>query len=391
MNTSYVIATNVVSPLGFTTDENFANVQAQKTGLGFQRFDFASDIFCVSQFNEKALNEQFNQFSGIGGDFSKLEKMCILSVADALKQTHHNCLGKDSMLIFCSTKGNIHLLEQIVKNQSFDPAILLTKTAQRIADFLGFDNTPMVVSNACVSGTQGILIGKRLIHAGLYKNVIIVGGDLVSKFTVSGFKAFNALSGEPCKPFDQNRKGVNLGEGAATIILSKESPKNQEDIMVKSGFSSNDATHISAPSRVGAGLLKAIQKISEKDSLEDIDFVSAHGTATLYNDDMESQALARADLNYVPIHSLKGYFGHTLGAAGVLESVIGIASLRHNQTVISKGFENQGTIQQLNPIRSIEQKQLRGFFLFCCTSKQTVNKYSLFGKYPKFTSNKPPK
>ena len=95
--------------------------------------------------------------------------------------------------------------------------------------------------------------------------------------------------------------------------------------------------------------------------LEDIDFVSAHGTATRYNDDMESQALARADLNFVPIHSLKGYFGHTLGAAGVLESVMGIASLQHNQTIISKGFEVSGTVQKLNPIKSVENKPLRSF------------------------------
>ena len=361
MNTSYVIATNVVSPLGFTTNENFRNVQAQKTGLKFRSFDFTSDTFCVSQLDESALNEQFIQFSGVEGDFSKLEKMCILSVADALKNTNHNCLGKDSILIFCSTKGNIHLLEKIVNSQTFDPTILLSKTAQRIANFLGFDNVPMVVSNACVSGTQGILIGKRLIHAGLYKNVVIVGGDLISKFTVSGFKAFNALSSEPCKPFDQFRKGVNLGEGAATMILSSEACRNQENIVVKTGFSTNDATHISAPSRVGTGLLKAIQKISEKENLEVIDFVSAHGTATLYNDDMESQALARADLNYVPIHSLKGYFGHTLGAAGVVESVMGVASLKYNQTIVSKGFENQGTVQMLNPIRSIENKNLKTF------------------------------
>jgi 3-oxoacyl-[acyl-carrier-protein] synthase I len=361
MNSSYVIATNVVSPLGFTADENFANIQAQNTGLKFKNFDFSDDQFCVSQLDEAVLNKQFKDFSGIETDFTKLEKMCILSVADALKQTNHNCLGKDSVLIFCSTKGNIHLLEQMVENQTNDTSILLSKTAQKIADFLGFDNTPLVISNACVSGTQGILIGKRLVHAGLYNNVVVVGGDVVSKFTVSGFKVLNALSGEFCKPFDQNRKGVNLGEGAATIILSNQAPDNQENIVVKNGFSSNDATHISAPSRVGEGLLKAIKKISENNDLTNIDFISAHGTATLYNDDMESQALQRANLNNVPLHSLKGYFGHTLGAAGVIESVMGIASLRHNQTIVSRGFDNSGTVQMLNPIKKITHRNLKTF------------------------------
>lgn len=363
MNTSYVIATNVVSPLGFTTEENFANIQIQKTGLSLQRFDFSDTPFCTSHINETILDETFRQFVGIDTDFTKLEKMCILSIADALKQTQHNCLERDSLLIFCSTKGNIHLLEKMIDSQRADTNTdwMLSKTAQRIAEFLGFDNLPMVISNACVSGTQGILMAQRLIHGGFYKNVVVVGADLVSKFTISGFNAFNALSNEPCKPFDQNRKGVNLGEGAATIILSNQPANNQEDIVIKTGFSSNDATHISAPSREGEGLLKSIQKISNTFKLEEIDFVSAHGTATLYNDDMESQALTKAHINHVPIHSLKGYFGHTLGAAGIVESVMGITSLKHNQTIISKGFDSPGTVQVLNPIKTIVKQNLRTF------------------------------
>jgi 3-oxoacyl-[acyl-carrier-protein] synthase I len=361
MKNTYVIATNVVSPIGFNTEDNFEQIQSQQSGLKFHAFDFSTETFCVSQINESVVNHHFKALAGIEDGYRKLDKMCILSVVDALKQSPHNCLGKDSILIFCSTKGNIDLLENIVKNQAFDTGLLLSETANRIAEFLGFENKPIVVSNACVSGTQGILIGKRFIDAGMYKNVVVLGADLVSKFTVSGFRAFNALSNEPCKPFDENRKGVNLGEGAATVILSSQSNEKQEQIIVKGGYSSNDATHISAPSRTGEGLLKAIQKISKVSNLEDVDFISAHGTATRYNDDMESQALARADLNYVPIHSLKGYFGHTLGAAGVLESVMGIASLRHNQTIISKGFEASGTVQTLNPIQVIENKTLRSF------------------------------
>jgi 3-oxoacyl-[acyl-carrier-protein] synthase I len=350
-----------VSPLGFNTEDNFQQIQSQKSGLNFRIFDFSVEPFCVSQINEDAVNQQFKDFSGIEDGYTKLEKMGILSVADALKQSPHNCLGKDSILIFCSTKGNIDLLENIVQNQTFDEGLLLSETANRITEFLGFENEPIIVSNACVSGTQGILVGKRFIDSGMYKNVVVLGVDLVSKFTVSGFNAFNALSSEPCKPFDENRKGVNLGEGAATVILSNQSNENQEQIIVKVGYSSNDATHISAPSRTGQGLLKAIQKISEVADLQGIDFISAHGTATRYNDDMESQALTAAELNSVPIHSLKGYFGHTLGAAGVLESVMGIASLRHNQTIISKGFETLGTVQTLNPIQAIENRTLRSF------------------------------
>lgn len=363
MKKAYVIATNIVSPLGFTTEQNFMNVQAQKTGLAIHDFDFSTDSFCVSQVDNEVLNQQFDQLNTTEGyTYSKLEKMCILSVNDALSKAQTAIsLAKETLIIFCSTKGNIDVLSKMMDEQPFDDSLLLAKTAQKIASFFGFEQKPLVISNACVSGTQGILVGKRLINSGLYKNVIVVGGDLVSKFTLSGFKAFNALSNEPCKPFDQHRKGVNLGEGAATIILSENILENQENIAVTNGFSSNDATHISAPSRTGEGLLQALNKIAESVDLQTIDFVSAHGTATLYNDEMEAQAFSRAGLNQLPMHSLKGYFGHTLGAAGVLETVMGVASLHYDQTVISRGFEQLGTTQIINPIQKMEHKKMQRF------------------------------
>ncbi len=134
------------------------------------------------------------------------------------------------------------------------------------------------------------------------------------------------MSKYPCRPFDANRDGLSLGEGAGTIIVSKE--KKSDSIRLVCGSSANDANHISGPSRSGEGLFLAGGRVLQKN--QQIDFISAHGTATLYNDDMESHAITRLGLSDVPVNSFKGYFGHTLGAAGVIETILTKHSMINN-------------------------------------------------------------
>ncbi|GAC1439223.1 MAG: hypothetical protein NVSMB63_04430 [Sediminibacterium sp.] len=178
---------------------------------------------------------------------------------------------------------------------------------------------------------------------------MIAGADVISKFILSGFQSFQAISPEPCKPFDRERKGINLGEGAGTIILSSNR-KYAKGIKVMGGAVSNDANHISAPSRTGEELGHVI-KTALRDSAfssADIDLISAHGTATLYNDEMEAKAITSARLQSVPANSLKGYYGHTLGAAGLIESIISIQSLKENLVLPTRGFEQMGLTTPLN-------------------------------------------
>jgi 3-oxoacyl-[acyl-carrier-protein] synthase I len=350
---AYVAGTNLISPLGFGTNENFTNITAQKSGLKIVQKLKLKGEFCISEIDENWLNELFFTY-GNNSSYSKLEKMSILSIANAASETNIDLKAKDTLLIYCTTKGNINLLPNYQNNDS-----LLSDLVQKVADYFGFANTPMIVSNACISGTQGIVIGQRLIKSGAYKNVVVVGGEIVSDFTLSGFKAVNAISNEPCKPFDEDRIGVNLGEAIATIILNSEPTQNQL-IKVVDGHITNDANHISSPSRTGEGLYKAIAKLS-RNFTEKIDFISAHGTATRYNDEMESQAFFRANLTSIPTQSLKGNFGHTLGAAGVLEAVMGVESLKQNITIASKGYQKIGTTYTLNIIEKSESKPLKNF------------------------------
>jgi 3-oxoacyl-[acyl-carrier-protein] synthase-1 len=193
--------------------------------------------------------------------------------------------------------------------------------------------------------------------AGLYKNIVVAAGDIVSEFTLSGFKAFNALSDEPCKPFDADRKGINLGEAAAAIVLSTEQMKSS-DIKIINGASSNDANHISGPSRSAEGLYQSVMHTIENFPADQIDFVSAHGTATLYNDEMEAIAFSRAGLLNIPINGLKGYYGHTLGAAGLVETIISLESLRQNKLIATAGFEKKGVSENIQIISKTESKEI---------------------------------
>jgi 3-oxoacyl-[acyl-carrier-protein] synthase-1 len=191
---------------------------------------------------------------------------------------------------------------------------------------------------------------------------VIAGADVISKFILSGFQSFQAISPGPCKPFDVNRDGITLGEGAATMILSAHQ-NNAQDIKVMGGAVSNDANHISAPSRTGEELSQAITKTLDQANLSPaaIGFISAHGTATMYNDEMEAKAFWLANLQTVPVNSLKGYYGHTLGAAGLIESIVSIHSLKENVVIPTLGFKETGIPDPLNICTDL----LRGNFKNC--------------------------
>jgi 3-oxoacyl-[acyl-carrier-protein] synthase-1 len=172
---------------------------------------------------------------------------------------------------------------------------------------------------------------------------------------LSGFNSFLSLDAGPCKPFDRNRQGLSLGEAAGTVVLtSKPGPGR---IRIGQGFSTNDANHISGPSRNGDGLFLAISRTLAAEAIH-VDYISAHGTATPYNDEMESIALTRAALQDVPVNSFKGYWGHTLGAAGIIETIAGAASLSRNILIATKGFSEPGTTHPVAVIAKNRHEEL---------------------------------
>jgi 3-oxoacyl-[acyl-carrier-protein] synthase-1 len=343
--------TNIVSPLGFTTQENFLRVCEGKSGQ--KKYTSNGRSYFASVIEDTLLNDIFSSETKLNpGNFTRAEKMSLLSAQDVIRTSGVDTKNKRTLFIFSTTKGNINLLENKQANIP-ENRVCLHETAQIISSVFNFSNQPLVISNACISGLLAIILAKRLIQNNQYDHVVVTGVDVISDFILSGFNSLSALSGEACKPFDKNRKGINLGEAAATVLISNQ--KKTGGIEIISGASANDANHISGPSRTGEGLFKCLQKTLVENVVPD--FINAHGTATEYNDEMESIALGRANLQNISVNSLKGYYGHTLGAAGVLESILCTESLRQEKLISSKGFEEQGTSVTLNVIKKTEHKK----------------------------------
>jgi 3-oxoacyl-[acyl-carrier-protein] synthase-1 len=351
----YVVADNIYSPLGATTAQNFEQVKQGISGIKkHHNLTLADEPVYASLFNSNEISNH-NQLK-----YSLFESLLIASIEDILGESRISATDTKTLLIVSSTKGNISMLETNADDPDLKDRIALHTSARLVAGYFGFVNKPLVVSNACISGIMAILTGARLIQSGQYENVVVVGADVISKFVLSGFQSFQAISAEPCKPFDENRTGITLGEAAATMILSSN-PKYTDSIKVLGGAVSNDANHISAPSRTGVELAQAIERTLSIVGLlpDDIDLISAHGTATSYNDEMEAKAIVLAGLDKVPTNSLKGYYGHTLGAAGLIESIISIQSLKQNLILPTLGFKKMGVSNPINVCTTLTSKRLK--------------------------------
>ena len=292
----YCIGHSIHSPLGIGSQANYDAVQAGRSGLKIYSDRFADvEPFCASLFDTP----------------QEFIPLCIRSVEEAVSRqlSAFSLQDKETIFILSTTKGD-HLE--------------LLRPAQAIAAHFGNPNPPIVVSNACTSGVCAQITAMRLLEAGLYQHAVVVGCDLQTRFIVSGFQSFKALSPEPCTPFQPDRKGLNLGEAAATIIYSSQpsAVRVQPYWTLEAGSIHNDANHISAPSRTGEGAYRCLMDVLEGCTPEQIRLIGVHGTATQYNDAMEQVAIERAGLQDVPKSMLKPYFGHTMGAAGVLETIL---------------------------------------------------------------------
>jgi 3-oxoacyl-[acyl-carrier-protein] synthase-1 len=346
MKAVFVVCDNILSPLGSTTAENMAALLEDKSAVAPRIFQGLGDqSFSVSVFPD---NWEKNAALSQGtGSYSRFERMVIFSVSGALDECGISLRQPDTILILSSTKGNISLLEK-EGPQPAPEEIALSGSAAKIGRYFSAANTPLVISNACISGLTALLTGKRLLESGKYTHAVVVGADELSDFIVSGFHSFQAISTTTCRPFDKDRNGINLGEAAASMVLSTQ--KTGRGIMISGGAVSNDANHISGPSRTGEELGIAIRRAMQQAGTKaaDIGFISAHGTATLYNDEMEARAFSLSGMEDIPVNSIKGYFGHTLGAAGVLESVVATQSLLSHNFFPTRGFRELGVTKPLN-------------------------------------------
>ena len=316
---SVVIADNIISPLGETSEANWLAVKEGRTALLPRK----GEDFLVKEDFTAAIIED-----GIGG----FEDRILLSVRKAIKGLDLP-LGK-TVLVLSTTKGSL----------GSDKTI--GESAAAIAEELGLETEPIVVSNACVSGLAAIILADRLLRQGSYDCAIVSGTDEVGRFVLSGFQSLKATSPFPCRPFDMERQGLNLGEAVGTVVISsKPTRANPQAWIIEGGVIRNDAYNITTPSRTAEGLGRCLEELPGSFRP---DALNLHGTATLFNDQMESVAVARAGLSDVPASALKGYFGHTLGAAGIVETIISMKAADEGMVPGTKGFSEAGVSGRVN-------------------------------------------
>ena len=341
---AYIIADNIISPLGETSEDNYLSVKSGRSGI---RAYEPGTCNIPEGFNASLLFEDF-------------ETLALKSAQKAIGNVQLELKGKRTAFILSSTKGNI------------EENISLADSAQRIASQLGIDTKPIVVCNACISGLSALILGNRLIDSGLYDAAIVCGCDTPRQFILSGFQSLKALSPEPCRPFDMERMGLNLGEAAATLILSKN-PLQGNSWRMGDGFIRNDAFHISTPSKTADGLYLSLQRTLESftkeisstckqiDLKEHLAFINAHGTATLFNDQMESVAIGRAGLSDLPANAYKSFWGHTMGAAGILETIISMKAIDDDTILGTRGFSELGVSGKMNICAENRPTDKKGF------------------------------
>ncbi|NDV81064.1 beta-ketoacyl synthase [Bacteroides sp. 51] len=341
----YLTADNIISALGFTTQENIHAIRNYQSGVKLHTPEDGSDISDIpvqaATINKERVAGYVQQHKL--EQYSRLEQLFILSITETLSQAANpvDLSSPDSCIIFSTTKGNIDLLSGHT-DEDYSDEVSLWKMVERVAGYFHAGQNFRIISNACISGVSALVVAKRLMEQGKYKQVLVAGGDVLSHFITSGFISFKSVSPEICRPFDAKRDGLSLGEACATILLTTE--QTPGGIVLAGGGISNDANHISGPSRTGDGLYYAMRQAMEDAGIEasDIDFVNTHGTATVYNDEMESKAIHLAELQHAPVNSMKSYFGHTLGAAGIIETIVCAHELKEQTVFGTLGFEELG-------------------------------------------------
>jgi 3-oxoacyl-[acyl-carrier-protein] synthase-1 len=374
----YITGLGCISAIGNNTAENYESLIAEKSGI--------SDISLIETIHKGSLpvgevkisNDDLKKSLNIPLNES-VSRTALLGLIAAREAAADAKLTPETIpnaaLISATSVSGMDQSEIFYKDFINDPSkgkISLMKghdcgdSTERIADYLGVKSFVTTVSTACSSSANAIMLGARMIKQGLTDIVIAGGTDALTKFTLNGFNSLMILDSEPSRPFDASRKGLNLGEGAGFVILeSEESAKKRgvKSVCVVSGYGNScDAHHQTATSPDGTGPFLAMQKALNTAglSVENIDYINAHGTGTGNNDETEYIALNRLFEGKIPpFSSTKAYTGHTLGAAGGIEAVFSALSIKHQIIFPNLRFKQAMENANVQPQISIGKSKIK--------------------------------
>ncbi len=369
-----VTGIGVVSALGNSLHENHRGLIAGKNAL--TRLELFPTKYAETRYfgEVKLTDENLRKELGLTDKgISRTSLLALKAMSEAIthSQLQNSRLeSKNTAIIGANTVGGMcHTSEFLHDSTSLDnPSIYIssydngsvTRFLQNQFGIKGISNT---INTACSSGANAIAYGAELINAGLADRAIVGGVDTLAKFTINGFNSLHILSPEICRPFDNSRQGLNLGEAAAFLVLEKEEDAIGKEIYgVLTGWSNtNDAYHASSISDNGDGPYLAMKRALEMAELQPsgISYVNAHGTATENNDITESRAMMRLFENVPPFSSTKSYIGHTLGAAGAVEAVYSLISLKHQELYPNLQFEEAIPETGLLPVKQYQRAEVR--------------------------------
>lgn len=358
----YVTGIGVVSAIGFNVEENYYSLKSETSGIKKTTYPFFKNeihLGAVEITNEKII-KKYNIRNGL------YSRTSLLGYMSAREAWGNNSTHKEirTGIISATTVGGMDKTEQYyrqkLENFDQDLSLIIThdsgNTTEKIAKEMGISGHINTISTACSSGANAIMLAARLIENNRIDRVLVGGTDALTLFTLNGFHSLFILDTEWCKPFDENRKGLNLGEGSAFLVLENEKSiaktKNTPYCLISGWHNAADAFHQTASSPDGKGATLAMQKAIEKAGItpEEIRYINAHGTGTKNNDLSESIAIRNTFGKNTPaFSSTKAYTGHTLAAAGAIEAVFSVLSIKHNVVFPNLNFEKTISATGLNP------------------------------------------
>jgi len=260
----------------------------------------------------------------------------VMQMLSPLLKRNKALIPADALLILATTTGEIDILEKQILEGTGDAAeSKLSFLLEKVKGLVDIKGEGEIISSACASSSAAIGFASSFINRGKHDCVLVVAADAVTEFVFSGFSSLMAIDPDKTKPFDKNRAGLSLGEGAGFILLMSEKRARKEARKILgevAGWAvAEDANHMTGPARDGNGLSLAIQKALKIAgvSCDDVGCISSHGTGTVYNDSMEMKAYNRIfNGSPIPLYSVKGAIGHTMGAAGLIETIIALRVLQ---------------------------------------------------------------